>query len=432
MRAAYLSFRIAGTDGVSLEANHWKNILTRLGHEVTFVAGELDGDGIVIPELHFAHPKALAIHRKLIEKKRPFEEVEGEIADLAEVIESKLRTVFENHKFDRMIVANVFSLPIHLSFSPALEKIIDEFRIPTIARDHDFWWDRERYKSSAGVGYFAQYFPPKDPFIRHTTLNSLSQQHLKDAAGINAAVVADSFDFSNVEGSDWYAKCFRNDFGLTSKDIVFLQATRIVPRKNIEASIELVRKLDDPRIILVLAGYAGDEGREYLSQLKSLARQAGIRAKFIGDRVDVERRMVKGVRYYSLWDVFKNADFVTYPTKFEGFGNQFLETIAYKKPMMVNRYEVFKADLEPLGFDVIKMDGALTNDVVGQVRDLLMDQDRISKMAEKNFEIGREHFSYEATAERMMKLGLISDVAVTGKHLVTADLVSLFDPQFSD
>ena len=121
-----------------------------------------------------------------------------------------------------------------------------------------------------------------------------------------------------------------------------------------------------------------------MSQLKSLARQAGIRAKFIGDRVDVERRMVKGVRYYSLWDVFKNADFVTYPTKFEGFGNQFLETIAYKKPMMVNRYEVFKADLEPLGFDVIKMDGALTNDVVGQVRDLLMDQDRISKMAEKN------------------------------------------------
>lgn len=431
MRAAIIHFRVSGFDGVSLEAIHWKKILTKLGHDVTFIAGELDGDGILIPELHFNHPKVLAIHKKLIDEKAPFEEVAGDIWKLAEIIEKKLRIVFENNRFDRIVVSNVFSLPIHPALSPALEKIIDEFRVPTIARDHDLWWDRERYKEARATKFFAQCFPPKDPFIKHTVLNSVSQRDLKESVGIDSAVVPDSFDFANVEGVDWYAKCFRNDFGLRQDDIVFLQATRIVPRKNIEASIELVRRLNDPRIVFVMAGAPGDEGDQYLDKLKSLAGQAGIRWKFVGNRVSPARKTVANDRYYTLWDVFKNSDFVTYPTKFEGFGNQFLETVAFKKPMMINRYEVFKADLEPLGFDLIKMDGVLTNEVVGEVRDLLKDPDRIRGMVEKNFEIARKNFSYELTAERMFRLGLIPDTGPDQRHMTTSDLIQLFDPSTS-
>lgn len=432
MRAAIVHFRVSGFDGISLECKHWKRILTKLGHEVIFIAGELDTQGIVIPELQFTHPKILNTHKKLIEEKARFEEVEGEIWKMAGVIEGKLRAVFENSEFDRVIVSNAFSLPINLSFGPALLKIVDEFKVPTVARDHDFWWDRERYKTSDGVRFFTKYFPPKDPFIRHTVLNSIDQETLKDTSGISAAVVPDSFDFSDVEEFDSYAGSFREDLGIGEDDLVFLQATRIVPRKNIEASIELVRRLNDPRIVLVLAGHAGDEGLVYLGKLKSLADEAGIRAVFIGGRISVERRVVAGERHYTLWDAFKNADFVTYPTKLEGFGNQFLETVAFRKPMLVNRYEVFKADLEPLGFELIKMDGVVTDEIVGEVRDLLKDPGRMKRMVDNNFEIARKNFSYEATAERMFNLGLIPDTGASGQKLATADLIRLFDPQFSE
>jgi len=34
-----------------------------------------------------------------------------------------------------------------------------------------------------------------------------------------------------------------------------------------------------------------------------------------------------------------------YPSLFEGFGNAFLEAVYYRKPMLVNRYSIFIADI---------------------------------------------------------------------------------------
>ena len=65
MRIGFLSTRLAGTDGVSLETAKLAVICRRLGHEVFYCAGELDGDGppgLLVPEMHFAHPEALWIH----------------------------------------------------------------------------------------------------------------------------------------------------------------------------------------------------------------------------------------------------------------------------------------------------------------------------------------------------------------------------------
>jgi hypothetical protein len=59
----------------------------------------------------------------------------------------------------------------------------------------------------------------------------------------------------------------------------------------------------------------------------------------------------------SLWDVYPHADFITYPSLYEGFGNAFLEAIYFKKPLLINRYAIFVRDIEPKGFDLITMDG---------------------------------------------------------------------------
>ena len=39
---------------------------------------------------------------------------------------------------------------------------------------------------------------------------------------------------------------------------------------------------------------------------------------------------------YTLRDVYPHADFITYPSLYEGFGNAFLEAIYFKKPLLIN------------------------------------------------------------------------------------------------
>ena len=409
MHIGLLSFRIAGTDGVSLEAERWKLILQRMGHQVTMIAGELDRKGILIPTLHFNEPLMYCIEKKAVKEKVCFKKLQKKVYRLAGKIEEDLKEIFTKFKFDRLVIANALSLPINFSLGIALTKTINDLKISTLSRNHDFWWERERFlnMTPCWINFLQKYFPPpKNPLIKHITINSLACKEFKKQAGLKSAIIGDSFDFNDsFDKKMIYAKYWKKDFGIKPKDIVFLQATRIVPRKQIELSIELAARLSNPKIVLVLAGYSGDEGNGYLHHLQNLAKKYKIRARFIGDRISARNSFKNNRRIYTLWDCFTNCDFVTYPSRVEGFGNQFVEAVYFKKPILVNRYEVFKADIEPLGFKTVSINGKITNDSVRQVKKILKNKKLKDSMVEENFEIARKHFSFESTQEKLSKLG---------------------------
>ncbi|MBI2465434.1 glycosyltransferase family 4 protein [Candidatus Shapirobacteria bacterium] len=406
MKIGYLSFRIAGNDGVSLEAVRWRKILKKMGHKVVFVAGELDRRGILIPELHFTSPNVNEVHREVVDNHISYRKIEKRIYELAGRIEGVLREEFINNKFDALIVANVFSLPIHFPLAVALSRVIDDLKIPTIAKHHDFWWERKRYLRSSCFEFFQKFFPPVSPLIKHVTINSISALELKKRAGVDSMVIGDCFDFNNLKAyKNGFSQQWRKDFGISKSDIVFLQATRIVPRKKIELSIELVAKLNDPRVILVLAGRHGDESGDYEGELRKLVESKKIRAVFIGDRVEANRMIINGRRSYTLWDCFHNCDLMTYPSEVEGFGNQFIEAIYFRVPVFINRYKVYRTDLEKLGFKTIAINGKVTDNTVELVRQILADKQKIKKMTDVNFEIARKYFSHEAVEEKLKQLG---------------------------
>lgn len=395
-----MSFRISGNDGVSLEDVRWGTIFKKKGYKVVYVAGELDRAGIVIPELHFNSPDVYDLHQKIVYGKNSFKQVQSDIYAVAGKIEGKLRDAINGKPPDLLIVSNVFSLPMHFPLSIALARIIEEFKIPTIARHHDFWWERKRYLRSTLFPFFRKWFPPNLPNIAHTVINSISQRELKKRYGIDSYIIPDCFNFSSGINSrlDSYSKNFRKDLGISGDDTVFLQATRIVPRKRIELSIKLLDKLNNPKNVLVIAGHAGDEGVEYLEKLKILAATSTARVLFIGDYVNSRRKITQnGRRIYTLWDAFKNADFVTYPTELEGFGNQFIEAVYFKKPVILTPYLVFKKDIKPLGFEYIDMSDK-------NISKKLSDKKELFRMTESNFKLGVKHFSYEATWEKIKRL----------------------------
>ena len=104
---------------------------------------------------------------------------------------------------------------------------------------------------------------------------------------------------------DDYSRDFRQEIGLSEDDILVLQPTRLVPRKGIEHAIELLRRLKEPRLKLVLSHPGGDEGDAYAKLLRERIADAGIEALFIADRVGETRGFnADGKKVYTLCSIF--------------------------------------------------------------------------------------------------------------------------------
>lgn len=108
-----------------------------------------------------------------------------------------------------------------------------------------------------------------------------------------------------------------------------------------------------------------------------------------------------GHKIYSLWDAYPHADLVTYPSIYEGFGNALLEAVYFKRLTVVNRYPVYNADIEPLGFKFIELDGFVDDNAVQKTRELLNDPEQTQAMTEKNYAIAQEHFSLEVLERKL-------------------------------
>ncbi|MGD9314635.1 MAG: glycosyltransferase family 1 protein, partial [Desulfobacterales bacterium] len=156
---------------------------------------------------------------------------------------------------------------------------------------------------------------------------------------------------------------------------------------------------------LVIPHEAGDEGLSYRKRVEEYAKFMGVDLRLIDDRIAKERRVgADGHKQYTLWDIYPHADFVSYPSIYEGYGNAFVEAIYFRKPILVNRYQIFEADIEPKGFQVVSFDGFITSETVQKVKDIMDDTQRLAEMAEVNYMLGWRYLSYEMLEEKFEAL----------------------------
>jgi len=165
-----------------------------------------------------------------------------------------------------------------------------------------------------------------------------------------------------------------------------------------------VRRLD-LGCTLVISHFPGDEGTTYENYLRDYADLISVKALFAYDRIAHQRGQTPdGRKIYALADVYQRADLVTYPSRVEGFGNAFLETIYYRRPIVMSIYEIFKTDIQPKGFKVIGFQDFITEDCVRHAQDVLHNPDLAAEMVEHNYELGRHHYSYRALEKRLVAL----------------------------
>jgi glycosyltransferase involved in cell wall biosynthesis len=384
----FISTRFKGTDGVSLESGKWAEVLWDERHVSYWFSGATDRHpklSVVIPEAALDAEENLWINERVLGRTSRDRTVTAKILDISGFLKDTLYEFVKRFDVDVLIAENALSIPMHIPLGVALTQFLAETGMPTIAHHHDFHWERTRFSINAANDLLAMAFPPALPSIQHVTISTFAQQQLSWRKGESSVVVPNVLDFdSPPDLGDHRGTEFRKAVGLEEDDVVFLQPTRVIPRKGIEHSISLLAQLDRPRCKLIVSHEVGDEGHDYKRALVDMAHDEGVDLRFVDTHVGEIRMERKGVPVFTLEDAYAQADFITYPSLHEGFGNALIEAFYYRKPILVNRYSIFVTDIEPKGFQVISMDGYLTRDVVQQVRRVIDDVDYRRRMIDQN------------------------------------------------
>lgn len=409
MNIGFISTRLAGNDGVTLETIKWAKVCEKLGHKVFYCAGQLDPNlqpSMLLPEAHFAHPDIEAIQKKCFGVRSRPREITAAIHKYRELLKKGVAEFVSKYSIDLLVSQNAITVPMNIPLGLALTEFIAETGIHTIAHHHDFYWERQRFMLNGIQDILDAAFPPNLPNIKHVVINTPARRDLAQRKGVPSSLIPNVLDFDTEPPStDEYARDLREQIGLAPDDLLILQPTRLVSRKGVEHAIELVRRLKNPKAKLVVSHSAGDEGLDYYRWLTELAQSQGVDMRLVANRLrETRTHDEEGRKIYTLWDIYPHANLVTYPSVYEGFGNAFLEAVYFRKPILVNRYSVYMLDIEPLGFETITMDGYVTSAVVEKVRKIMEDGEELRKMTDRNYAIAKQHFSMEVLRRRLRVL----------------------------
>ncbi len=454
-RIAFFQNRLGRTDGVSLEVDKWRRVLTeRLGHHVWYCSGNDDVAGNhVIPELYAQHPVTWKILRngtvELTDYTREAD-LELDIYNHADTLEDRLARFLDEQGIELLIPNNLCSGGYQPAAAIAFHRILRRGGRPAIIHSHDFYFEDSGEVNATCqtvASIYERYFPTKLPNVQHVVINRIAQGQLKQRKNLDATVVPNVFDFDQPAwAADDYNADFREQFGIGRDDLLFLQATRVLDRKGIELAIDLIAELEKPdrrsaldgcpiagggrfngtdgRIVLLCAGIVETIGisGNYWEALKAKAAERGVDMRHVGDRVAHSRGRSDAdgdTKVYSLWDSYVQADFVTFPSTWEGWGNQFIEAVFAKLPVVLFEYPVWVSDLGPTGFEVVSLgrettghdarglvsiDPARVAAAADEVVAILTDPARRKAIGEKNFAIGRDNFSLDNLQQYIEKL----------------------------
>jgi mannosylglucosylglycerate synthase len=420
-RALIVATRLAGTDGVSLESDKLADALRRRGFAVTEAAGELDGPGHLVPGMHFRDPTALELGRRCFgdgtigdgpAPTSDHPDLLADVEDAADALRPRLQAIVDDEQPDLLVVQNAWSIPMQLPLALALARLVESERLPTLSHEHDYWWERERFARPRLPTLLHRVFPFDAPWVAHLCIHTGAAEALHERRDIRARWLPNVMDFERPFGElDDFNADFRAAIGLEPGRRLFLQPSRVVPRKGIELAIDLLHALGDGRDALVITHHAGDEGLAYLRALERQAAAAGVDLRYVAERVGETRSEGGDGKRYALADAYPHADLVTYPSLYEGFGNALLETVAARRPMLVNRYPVYARDLAPAGFRFVEIDGTVSDAAVAEVAALLADPERIARDVDHNHDVARARFGL-GTLERVLDAAL-TDLGVS-------------------
>jgi glycosyltransferase involved in cell wall biosynthesis len=198
----------------------------------------------------------------------------------------------------------------------------------------------------------------------------------------------------------------------------------VVPRKKIEFAIDLAFELETKFhasgirkcIVLLISGHSGDEQVRYKEFLTSYyqTRKNGTPGSavfmiFGENHILSHRDIIVDKKYYNFFEIpsliAAAGGIGTYFSQVEGFGNNLLEMLAAGLPVVINKYTVYKTDLEPLGFDLPFIeDNILDRKLIDTTFRLVTDMTFRNRLIRHNLEVLSEKLGHRIIAEKLAPL----------------------------
>lgn len=436
-RILFISGKLGDVDGVSLEVEKWIGVLSDLGHQIYAAAGTFahtpagipEEHCLEIPEIRFTSDDQRYYEQQTFPHMNRYKTAppQDRIAKIREELNEKghyladiLFEFIQQNSIDVLIAQNTNAMPMTLLGGMAVYLLAVEKRMAVIFHHHDFWWERSRFSDSYLEDLLSRTMPPKDPGLEHVVLTSYAAHILRSIKRVEPRVIPNCEDFTTPVCRDSYNSDFRRELGFADDDILFVQPTRIIPRKRIEDSVRLLARLGEyrpefkPRLKLVISLYQGDEPDQgYIDGIRRLAGEQGVSLHFISERVAARRgRDDQGRKLYTNRDVLVQADFATYLPIWEGFGNALLEAIAARVPVITSTYLVYKTDIRIRDFRNIEIPDyydeenrlVIPDAVLDEIGRLWEDPAERERRAEHNFRVGASCFSLGKLREYLLSL----------------------------
>jgi mannosylglucosylglycerate synthase len=418
MKIGIIIGRIGDVDGAALETEKWIKVLHKMGHEVFILSGRFkksivgEDKETLISSLSFFSPECEW------EQNRAFflppdepSELMSHLYRTSEGLAIRMFKWIMQNNIDILLVENASALPAHLAMGMAIKQLVQHTGIPTVCHDHDFSWERgDRYKTPFPEveKIVKDTFPLRSPHAKHAVINTHAKKTLKEKYNINAVIVPNVMDFNLPYGEkDKYNMDLLESINLNKDDIPLFQVTRIVERKGIETALELIHRLDDKKVKLVITGSAADDNRMgYYKELIEIInnRKLNKRVVFAHHRVLNDRGQTQqGEKIYSLSDAYAHATASTYFSTYEGFGNAFVEAVLGKTPIFVNNYKpVYWPDIGSKGFEAVMIeDNKLTDEATAEIDKIIHNKKLQKEISEHNYNLGKLIFSFDVLREKL-------------------------------
>jgi len=224
--------------------------------------------------------------------------------------------------------------------------------------------------------------------------SKINKRHVTDYYNISDAkvkVIPPGVDLERYKRREKDEELLK-ELGVPRRARIVLTVTRLVPRKNIDMLIEVLARMSERDVYLVIVGDGPQ--RPFLEKL---TRQLGLtnQIRFVGYRKDVER-------FHSIADVF------ALPSMYEPFGHVFLEAMASGVPsigLKTDYPEVITA------CDEIIDDGKTgytlkpsINDLEEKIEKIIWNAELKEKMSKKARETCERRYSWEKHVKNVLSL----------------------------
>lgn len=407
-----------------------------------------------------------AIHKKII-KTFSAEAPPGldkEIHEKALYAKKVIKDFVDKYEIDLLIAHNT-SHPYNFITAVGLGYYLDELRSHNIIWPnvlvwwHDSYYEREIFKNANPViEKYLKYLPGIHvdgiAFINKTQIElgkrwfrNYNGRRLDSFFRERAIVVPNTSEISwDWQNKDWnsgelvfpeqdnYNDSFFRDVGLISElknrnmtmddAVILLQHTRVVPRKRIEVAIDLAFELEKKYldknekkcVTLLVSGHSGDEQFQYKRFLRNYFKEKLIRKPdsnvvlIFGENVILSHRdIIVDKKYYKFAEIpsvcAAKGAIGTFFSEVEGYGNNLLEMMSFGLPVLINRYEVYKKEIQKLDFQLPYIDNCELNDkLVDEAYKLLSDHVYRNQMIKHNLEVLFRKLSHDIIAKKLSPL----------------------------